>query len=159
NTVILRVGDVQIARSIHSHRPWRAQGCGDGTCSVSEVRGVPVTRHCPDLSIGEDFADAIIRGVDNQQIALIVQRHALRVIQLCLDCRTAVARESRDTVPRYRSDRSVKRDLADAVILRIGEVYVARDVDRHPGRYVQLGPRRRREVARKTAITVARYSG
>jgi hypothetical protein len=91
----------------------------------------------------------VVRGIGDEHVAVVVERHAGRILQVGLGGRTAIAQERGDAVAGDRRDRPVRGDPTDPVVERVGDEDVASMIDRDPDRIVQLCVDGRATVLRK----------
>src|SRR5207245_2126132 len=90
---------------------------------------------CVDCSVrtGRDFAHAIIESIGNVEIASRIERDTFRRVELRRDGRSAVAGRAwrvaaESAIARDRGNHSGGVDLADFVVVSIGNVNIAREV-------------------------------
>ena len=101
---------------------------------VGKTRHV-LPRQCPHLAVGADRADAIVIGVGDIDIALVVHRDADRPVEPRLR-RRAVA-IARRPVTRERRDRAVRADPADTIGTGLRDEDIPRAIERDPRRGIE----------------------
>ncbi len=94
-----------------------------------------------DLPFGRDLADAVVVGVRDVDVAAPVHGHADGGVE-ARGGGVAVG-VARRAFARDRADLPFGRDLADAVVARVGDVEIACVVNRQPRRRVERGRRAR----------------
>src|SRR5439155_190426 len=108
-------------------------------------------------------AHEVVAGVGDEHVApRLIDRHAEGPEQLRTSPRPAVAAEravrAGGAVAGDRRDRPARRQLADLVVVGVGDVDVARAVDRDPFWKVELGGGRGRPVAARRRRARARVA-
>src|SRR5262249_46604286 len=108
-----------------------------------------------DLAVGDGhFADAKIARIADDQVAILVHRDVVRLVQLSGSRRPAVAAESRHPIAGDRADSPSRGgDLANAVVADVGDVNITVLIDCYVLRIVELRPSRRAAVTRKAPTT------
>ena len=140
NRVIKGIGDKDIgAGSVHRNTAWRIEaGRAAGAVGTSSVSSTARQGgHCPGSVCQVYLADGVVVGVGHVNIAGAVHRHALRVVE-----RGVVAHAVRAaglSVSSNSGNDIKRRDEADGIVLRIGDVEVASGVHRNVRRIVKFG--------------------
>jgi hypothetical protein len=101
-----------------------------------------------------DAPDAVVRGIGDEHVAVVVERDAGRILEGRRGGRAAIARELGVAVAGDRRDRPVRGDPTDPVVERVGDEDVAVTIDRHPDRIVHLCVDRRTAVVRQRQALV-----
>ena len=104
--------------------------------AVPAEPSLPRPRNGGDRPSGIHLADAVAVGIGDIEVARAVHCHAIGQVETHLSCRAAVLAEP--TTTRNGSDRPGGIDLADAVVVAIGDVEVALAVHRHGAGVVEL---------------------
>ena len=158
DAVVERIGDVQVARSVHRHASGLVQLRRRSRAAVPAAAVSPISRDRGDHSRSVHLADAVVVPIGDVQVAQTVRRHAGGAVQLRRNGRAAVPAEAARPVARHRGDHPRSVHLADAVVARIGDVQVARAVQRHATGSVQLR-RHSRAAVPAEAERLARHRG
>ena len=119
-----------------------------------------VARDGEDHAVGCDLADPVVAGIGDEDVAEGVYHDALRMVELGLGGRTAVATEA--CVPglaaRVIDDDAVGADLADPVVVGIGDededVALGVHLHRDTFRMVELGLGGRTSIAYVACLTI-----
>ena len=138
DAVVGTIGDVQVARAVQRHVGGEVQLRRRGLAAVPAVAGRPVSRHRGDIPRRVHLADAVVVSIGDVQVARAVQRHACGGVQLRRHGCAAVPVVAAHPVSRHRGDIPRGVHLADAVVGPIGDVQVARAVQRHACGVAQL---------------------
>ena len=115
-----------------------------------------------DDAVGGHHADGVIAGDGDVDLARGIHRQPRRQMQVRIGGEPGVAPEARGVdvaVAGERGDDAVGVHLADAVIQRIGDVEVARGIERDALRRIQLRVDRGTAVAGETGARIARHQG
>ena len=99
----------------------------------------------------------MVAGVGDEQIAISVDRHSVRVREQRFGCRTAISAESSIAgetriAPRHCANDAGRSDLADAVVLTIRNEQVTRLVCGDVQRTYHQSGGRRAAISTKTSI-------
>ena len=119
---------------------------------------LPRARNRGNRPRGIDLANAVVVPIGDVEVARAVYRHASGRCKLGLYCCTAVPAEAVLSCSRNRGDRPCGIDLANAVVVPIGDVEVARAVHRHASGRSKLGLNRRTSVPAKPLLSRSRNS-
>ena len=164
DAVVERIGDIEIARPVHRYALGRAEPrrCRCRRAAVAAEAGSPASREGGDIARrGIHLADAVVIRIGDIEVARPVHRHAVGAVELRRCRRGAVAAEAAERPgPRHRGDAARGSvHLADALVVRIGDVEVARPIHRHAHWGVQ--PRRccRAAVAADAGNSSSRHRG
>src|SRR5207244_4239877 len=113
-----------------------------------------------DEARGRHLADALVVGIDDEDVAAGIDRHPGGVIEFGAGGRPAVAAEA--AVPAAGgaaagdgADEARGRHLADALVVGIDDEDVAAGIDRHPGGVIEFGAGGRPAVAAEAAVPAA----
>ena len=126
NAMVVPIGDVDVAQAIRRHVFGERELRLNRRPIVSAIAPLPGSCHRGNVTRGIHFADAVIAGIGNVEVARIIHRHAAGVVKLRLDCRAAVPAVTPLSGSRYRGDDAPCIHLADAVIAGIGDVEATR---------------------------------
>ena len=109
---------------------------GGGRAAVAAIAAASVAGDGgDDARAGVDLADAVVAGVGDEQVAAGVHRNADGIVQLGGGGRPAVAAIARSSVAGDGGDDARGGvDLADAVVVGVGDEQVAAGVHRHAAR-------------------------
>ena len=91
----------------------------------------PRARHRGDRPAGIELADTVVAAIGDVEVAGAVHGHAMGQAEPCFCCRHAIPVEAASPRAHRRGDHAAGVDLADAVIVGIGDVEVAGAVVRH----------------------------
>ena len=153
---------VDVARGVHVYAP--------GLAELRRRRRPPVAAEPSGPGAGDrrnvprsgiDLADSVVFPIADVEVARGVHRHPAGLVQLRRGGRPAITAEARRAAGKRLDDRPGQQaagradeggdvpgsgvDLADTVVVRVGDVDVAGAVHRHPVGTVE--PRRRRQAA------------
>src|SRR3989442_1732489 len=149
--VVALVGDVDVARAFDRHpggRDGLCRGCGhpyDTGCGARAPARVASAGDRRDRARRRQLADLVVVGVGDVDVARAVERDPGWFAELGRGRGRPVAAggrawaRARVAVAGDRRDRPSQRQLADLVVVGVGDVDVARTVDRHPVWFVELG--------------------
>ena len=155
--MVVRIGDVEVACPVHRH------ACGRGEPSLTCRTAVPPeieppsARNRRDRPCGVNPADPAVVPIGDVEVACSVHRHACGRADLRLARRATIAAETALSRARNRRDRPGGVDLADAVAVPIGDVEVARSVDRHACGKLNLRLARRSAVPAEPGLPRPRH--
>ena len=151
DAVVERIGDIEIARPVHRYALGRAEPrrCRCRRAAVAADAGSPASREGGDIPRGSiHLADAVVIRIGDIEVARPIHRQAVGAVELRRCRRGAVAAEAGNSSSRHRGDITRgSSHLADAVVGGIGDVEVARPVQRHAPGSAQLRRRCRAPVA------------
>src|SRR5205823_1132829 len=108
----------------------RLEAGGEGRTSVAPEDTASVTRDRPDDAPRGDTTDAAVPLVGDVELAAAVDSDGGHLPDLGLGRRSVVARETLYAGAHDSGDHAVRTDLADPEVGRVGDVQVARRVDR-----------------------------
>ena len=162
DAVITPVGDVEVARRIHRHPrhpPAEVQrGAGGWTVIPGESRG-----HCARYSGnnpgGIDLADAAVVAVGDVEVSGRIHRHPSWEVQTGADSGAAIAGEASNPIAGHGGNNPGSIDLADTVIISVGDVEVSGRIHRHPVGEVQRGAGSRNTFAGEGSGPIAARKG
>ncbi len=144
--VVARVGNHDPAVAVDQHRARRVQArLRPRAVRIAGQRAAGQRR---DLAIRRDRADAVVVGVGDDHAPRAVHRHAHRPVELRL--RAGAVAPARHAGAGQRRHDAVGRHLADRVVAGVGDVEIARRVQRQA---------RRRVEARRGALPVPEAFG
>ena len=127
---------------------------------TAESGGAVARNRGDDARTRSHLADAIIAGVRDVHVARRVHRDTLRIGKRRARACAAVATESIDAVARNRGDDARTRGhLADAIVVDVRDVHVARRIHCDVTRVVKLRARARAAVAAESKDASARDRG
>ena len=129
--VVARIGKVEVARAVHRYACGRVDLRLSRRSAVTADTALPRARHGRDRPGGVDLADPVVAGIGKVEVARAVHRYAIGSGERRLSRRPAIAAETELPRARHGRDRPGGVDLADAVVASVGDVEVARTVDRH----------------------------
>ncbi len=135
--VVESIGDVEVARPVRRHGMGTVQPRLERRAAVSAVPSPSAPRHRGNVPRGVDPADAVVESIGNVEVAQPVHAQAVGVGQLGRGRRTAVPAESFRPGPCDRGNVPRGVDLADAMVVPIGDVEVAVRIHRHACGIVQ----------------------
>ena len=142
------VRDVEVARRVEGDVVREVQLGGGGGALVATKAGNTGAGKRGDDPVGRHPADAVVRGVGDEEIARGVYGDAGRGLELGGSRQAAVATEAGPTgAGDGRDDPGVGRHPADAVVVGVGDEEVARGVHGDAGRGLELGGGRQAVVA------------
>jgi hypothetical protein len=110
-------------------------GCHGGACGIRHCAAA--ARDRGDNSVRTDPANARVPQVGDVEIARAIYSEAIGMIQQRGSSGPSISRESGDTTPRDRVDYSVWGNLADTIIIRVGNINIARAIRRNPFRLAE----------------------
>ena len=138
DTVVAGIGEVEVPGAVQPHADGIVElrrGCRP---AVPAGALSPRARYRGDRPAGIDFADALVAGIGDVEVARAVQRRASGEVELRRGCRPAVPAEAGGPRSRHRGDRPIGIDPADALVAGIGDVEVSRAVQRYVAGSVEL---------------------
>ena len=149
DAVVVGIGDVEVACAVHRHAIGQVET--RLSCRAAVLAEPTTTRNGGDRPDGIDLADAAVVAIGDVEVARAVHRHAIGIVETRLSCRAAIPAET--VLPRSRNggDRPGGIDPADAVVVAIGDVEVARGIYRHVIGEVETRRNRRAAVPGETA--------
>src|SRR5581483_8617291 len=158
DAVDLRLGDVELAGGTPGKCAGFRQLGVDGRSAVAVAALRPRPHHGGDDPVGVDLPDAVVGGVGDIEVAGGVVDDALRIVELGLEGRAAVAGEvvgalvaaAGDDGRRHtghRRDGAAGIDHPDDLVEGIGDVHVAGGVEGHHAGLEELGSDGRAVVA------------
>ena len=103
-----------------------------------------------DHSLGVDLADCAVAGIGDVDVAFGIHCHVFRLPQLGRLARTAIAHVTGITVTGYGVHDTGDVYVTDVVVARIGDIQVARGIERQAVGEVQIGGSGRAEIAQKS---------
>ena len=161
DAVVVRIGDVQVARGIYRHTARTRQAGAGGRAAVAGKAMCATARHGGDDAFGGlHAADAAVARIGDEQVARGVHRHTLGEAQAGGGGGAAVAGEAPGAGARHGGDDPTGPvHPADAVVELIGDVQVARGVHRHIGGDAQAGAGGRATVPGEARGAGARHGG
>ena len=146
DAVVDWIGDVDVARPVHRHgRGETETGLGRWP-PVPAAGGYSGPRNRRDRPRRIHFADAVVSGIGDVEVARPVHRHLPGGTEMRLDRRASVPAEAAYSGPRDRGDRPRRIHLADAMGVAIGDVDIARPVHRHADGAIEMRLDRRASV-------------
>ena len=155
------VGDVDVAGRVERDAPGQVQLRIGRRAVVAGVALHAVAGDGGDEAAGDnDLADGLIPSIGDVDVAGCVDEDASGTIQQGVGCRTAVAGVAPRAVAGDGIDDVVgDGNLADGLIVVIGDVDIARSVDRHAGWKIQLGADGCAAVAGVACRTISGHCG
>ena len=157
DAVIIRIGDVEVAGGIHGDASGIVQ-LGAGGLAVTAIACRSVSRHGGHRSV-RDFADAVVIRIGDVQVAGGIHGDAFGIVQLDGRGRALTAVACRSVSRHGGDDRSVGKNLADALVIRIGDVQVESRIHGDASGRVQLGAGGQSVVAAESFRPVSRHRG
>ena len=137
HAMVLRVGDIEIARGIDG-QPLRTVELGAGRrAAVAGGTGGAGAGEGGDHALAIHAPHHVVRSVRDIRIARGIHGDAERRIDLRAGSRAAVARTAQQPVAGDRADIAAG-EFADAVVQRIGKDDVSGGIDRHTGGQAHL---------------------
>jgi hypothetical protein len=134
--VAFELGDVQVARGVQGEVARRHEFRLHGRPSVAPGAHAAGSGQRADHAVDADPPHPVVAQVRDVDVALGIHRHGVRQVEAGLFRRSAVAARAGLAVSGHGGDHARRRDLADAVVLRVGDVQVALavrcDALRHP---------------------------
>ncbi len=122
DAVVAGVGDEQIAVGVEDKGGWGAKtGLEAG---AFEESGGSCSCEGGDVAAGVDHADTVVARVGDVEVSVAVVGHALGVVETGENA-AAVGKATEKSASRVRGDVGLQIDLADAVVLTIGDVQEA----------------------------------
>src|SRR5262249_31046423 len=143
--VIVGIGDEDVAAAVHGHAVRRIQLGRGGEPPVTAVAGRAVPGKREDVSgCLDDFADDMVVDIGNEDVAAAVHGHAIGGVQLGRGGGPAVAAVTCGAGAGDGEDIARRlHQLANDVVVEIGDEDIAVAVHGHAGRIIELGCRRR----------------
>src|SRR5205823_2040441 len=128
---VLPVGDEHVAGGVDRHGHGAIEHGGGGRAAVAAEAGGAVARDGDDGAGGLDHLahPVVVSRVGDEQVAGVVDRHAVGVPERGRGGRAAVAQAAQETAGDGNDDPGRLDDLADQDL--VGDEQVAGGVDRH----------------------------
>ena len=145
--IVLAVGDVDDSGRVDIDATRLVEPGVDGRAAVPAEAGDGRTGEAGDDPVGVDLPDAVDLRLGDVEHAAGPHGDSAGLRQIGLASRAAVAVAASGPGPGDRRDRSGGVDLADPVVVRVGDVEIAGSVEEDPLRVGQLGADRRPVVA------------
>src|ERR1019366_9345319 len=145
DAMVVLVGDVQVAGGIHGDACGIVQLGAGGRAVVAAEACRPTTGHGRDHAV-RNLADAMVVLVGDVQVAGGIHGDARGIVQLGAGGRAVVAAEACRPTSGHGRDHAV-RNLADAMVVLVGDVQVAGGINGDARGIVQLGAGGRAVVA------------
>src|SRR5207253_1188676 len=140
DAVVVGVGDEEVARGVHGDAGRGLELGGGRQAVVAEEAGSAGAGDRADVPARRDLADAVVVGVGNEKVTRGVDGDTGRGRQLYARGGAPVAAEAGTPgAGGGRDDPGRRRDLTDAVVIRVRDEEVARGVDRDTRRGLELG--------------------
>ena len=136
DNVVIVVCDIEVARGVHRDTDWTVELRGGCQSTVSGITPGPVASDCRNVTGGSDLPYYRVAPIRNIEVSGGIQRKADRLIELGEGGKPSVARVTRGTVARDRADNAGRCDLANHVIVTLGDVEIPGRVNNHAGRGV-----------------------
>ena len=135
--MVQRVGDIQIAVGIHLAGSGLIELRGASLTAIAAVAGRTDAGHRLDRPILRNAQHAMISGIGDIHAAGAIRAETSRPPQRDQQRRRALNAKARRPGARNRPNLAVGADLANPVIVRIGDHQIAKDVHRHAHRSVE----------------------
>ena len=131
NAVVAGIGNIEVAHPVHRNAPGVAEPRLNRRPPVTSKPAHSCSCNRRDRAGRIDLANAIVTVISNVEVPAAVHRNAPGVVEPRLNCRPPVT--SKPVIPRScnRRDRAGRIDLANAVVAGIGNIEVARTVQRN----------------------------
>ena len=156
--MVLRVGDIEIARGIHG-QPLRSVELRAGSrAAVARGTGGAGAGESGDHALAIHAPHHIVCRVRDIRIARGIHRDAERRVDLRGGSRAAVARTAHQPVTGNRADIAAGQ-FADAIVQRVGKVNVSGGIHRHTRGQAHLDLVRRAAVSGKALVSIADRRG
>src|SRR5208282_3389700 len=154
DALVESVPNVNIARAVHRHAFGIGEFCAGGRTIVPDRAQHSVARHGGDGAAGAHLADAVVKSGRDVEVARAVHCHAIGKEDFRGGGRDAVPVVAPSSGARHGGDVPAGVHLADAVVVLVRYVQVARAVHRHASGIVEF-----RAGGRHIVPVVARSSG
>jgi hypothetical protein len=135
--VVAGVGDVEVAGAIAGEAERKVETRG-GADPVGRSGGAERAGNRGDDTGRRDAADGVVVGVGDVEVAGVVAREALRIIETRV-CPRAVHRARRAGRAGYGRDLAGRGDAADGVVVEVGDEEVAGGVEGQAARPGEVG--------------------
>ena len=131
DSVIERVSDIDIAVPIYVHSMWGMKGCVQGGAFIALECGASGPREGGDDSGSQvDPSNAVVTGVGNIKVVIVVESETEGRVQLGGRCGTSVSGEARIASPGKGGDYvTFDIDLANSMSRAIGDIDIAAAID------------------------------
>ena len=131
--IVSRIRDEEITRRVDREANGRVEHGVDRGAVVAEARRV-ITRDRQDNAGGRHFTDDIIASVGNEEVPGGIEREAAGMEERGGGCLTSIAGIAGAAVSCDGGDHTGRRDLANDVVIRVGDVDIPRRVNDLRGR-------------------------
>ena len=140
--VILRIGDIEIARIIHENTSRVKQTCLGGRSPISGKTTLAIARYCSDNTRRIHLSDPIILLIGEEEIAGPIDRNPNRLLKTRFGGRPSISRIPPLPISSHRSDNAQRIHLPNPIIAPIGNIEIADPIDRYSIRIIQTRTRR-----------------
>ena len=140
------LGDIKVARGVHGDVARREQRGIEGCEPVGRRDLASGAGHRRDQAVRTDAAHALVAKIGHKEVPGGIQGQTVGETELSVEGTLAIAAESGDTCAGDGGDHSAG-NLADAVIVGIGEIKVAQAIDGDPLNGGELGRQCRSAIA------------
>ena len=154
HAVVLRVGDIDVARRIHGQPLRPAELSAGSRAAVTRGARGAGARENGDHAVGRHAAHHVVERVGDIDVTGAIHRHAQRRVELSAGSRAAIAGPADPAVSCHGGNGGA-RQLAHAVIQRVGEIQVAARIHRHAGGQAEPRGGRGRAIAGEPLHAVA----
>src|ERR1039458_1963289 len=142
-----------VAGGVHRHASRTIQFHIGRRFAITRVVG-PVARHRRDRFIAVHLANDVVPGVHNEQMAKFIRRQSIRHTQAGISRRASIAAIVVNSIPRNRCNNAIAPHLANALIIGVRNIQIAKDIHRHSLRVIEARICRRHAFAKISPTTV-----